>query len=92
MSTHNLLVRNKSKTHLQKHVQLVSLFTKYTKPVTYPKLTKDLICASRNMYKFHFLLLPGDNIRRNSLLQNIFFLAWLMISKVGLPDSVQLKL
>lgn len=38
-------------------------------------LTKDLICASRNMYKFPFLLLAGDNMRIKSLLQKNFALS-----------------
>lgn len=74
MSPRKLLVRNKSR-HLQKHVQLVGLFPEYTKPVIYPKLTKNLICASRNTYKFPFLLLAGDNTSRNSLLQKYFALS-----------------
>lgn len=74
-------MRNKSKAHLQKHVQLVCLFPKYTKPVIYPKLTNNLICAFRNMYKFPFLLLAGDNMRRNSLLQKYFVLSMARDSK-----------
>lgn len=35
-------------------------------------LTKNLICASRNTYKFPFLLLARDNMRRNSSLQKYF--------------------
>lgn len=72
MSLHHLSVRNKNKTLLQKHAQLVGLFPKCIKPVIYPKLTKDLICASRNVYKFPFLLLERDNMNRNRLLRKYF--------------------